>query len=518
MLQRKVPRKASIVVFAVVFFVAAFSIWSAFFAKNALPVVQPSAFENMSQVDWLLDNMYTSSVVSSTHHEGLNFRLKRSATEFTLYNSVQLSQLLGRYHEWTLQQGARNQTRAMQLAGSVTLSVEDAELYEMQLQKLHAFASHDIKSNKPLLYTCTGSVRHDCRSLRFSSDMTKVWFENFDCNRTDIVYSQGVFLKISVRKDSTDAQYKLVEWNVTRSDNEDAWSYIENISETSTHTSTDMSYRSKQVNATQTSESVTLDIMSFNIRHGVAHDGQNSWVHRKELVYHLINKNSIVGAQEALFFQVEEILAANPRFAYIGVGRNDGKRSGEHAAIFYDKSIYRVMDNGTFWFCNKPDVPGCRSYGNKMPRISTWGLFEHVASGKMFIMYNLHLDNRSEKVRKLSVEQLLRHVVNKASIHKQVPIFITGDFNNAGVNGEEVQMVKRAGFIDTFSHLYPSRHNEVSFHSYTGNKGPKIDFVFAPSTASLGGEVKVVSADIDFSNLSGRFPSDHFPVTSVVEI
>jgi len=85
----------------------------------------------------------------------------------------------------------------------------------------------------------------------------------------------------------------------------------------------------------------------------------------------------------------------------------DGVEAGEYAAIFYQPALLEVLEQGTFWFCSTPDVPGCYSYGNTIPRIATWGRFRHRASGETFYHYNAHYDHISTNSREKSSEQLV---------------------------------------------------------------------------------------------------------------
>ena len=117
--------------------------------------------------------------------------------------------------------------------------------------------------------------------------------------------------------------------------------------------------------------------MSFNIRYGTAPDGENRWERRRESVVHVIREfdPAVVGLQEALRFQLNELRAALPGCEEIGVGRRDGREAGEYAAILYDRRRLEVVEQGTFWFSETPAVPGSTSWGNRITRICTWARF-----------------------------------------------------------------------------------------------------------------------------------------------
>ena len=50
----------------------------------------------------------------------------------------------------------------------------------------------------------------------------------------------------------------------------------------------------------------TVRLLTFNIRYGLADDGDNSWPHRRDLVFGVLRNSSadFIGLQEALPFQI----------------------------------------------------------------------------------------------------------------------------------------------------------------------------------------------------------------------
>ena len=135
--------------------------------------------------------------------------------------------------------------------------------------------------------------------------------------------------------------------------------------------------------------------MSFNIRYGTAQDGEHAWPNRRAHVVATIRDHAphLLGVQEALRFQLDELLAALPRYESFGVGRDDGRSAGEHAAILVDTARFTVRQHGTDWLSETPEVPGSTSWGNRITRIVTWALLEDRATGEPVWVYNLHLDH-----------------------------------------------------------------------------------------------------------------------------
>src|SRR5919106_275964 len=95
-----------------------------------------------------------------------------------------------------------------------------------------------------------------------------------------------------------------------------------------------------------------LTVMSFNIRYGTADDGPNRWELRRGQMLELLKAQNpdVLGLQEALHFQIDEILQALPDYKMVGVGRSDGGHGGEYSAIVYRASRLTVRQTDTFWF------------------------------------------------------------------------------------------------------------------------------------------------------------------------
>ena len=217
----------------------------------------------------------------------------------------------------------------------------------------------------------------------------------------------------------------------------------------------------------------------------------------------------VVGLQEALHGQIEEILQAVPGYAYVGVGRSDGRQAGEYAAILYRTARLQVRRSDTFWFSDTPGVVKSTSWGNQIERICTWAYFED-REGPAFYLYNVHLDHQSQPSRERSAALLLERI---GARDPKAPAVVTGDFNAgekqpgrsgdargvlATASGSCIRTPREAG---TFNGFKPGQ---------TG--GDKIDFVFVePGTEVLDAAIVRASRD-------GRYPSDHFPVTARIRL
>lgn len=258
-------------------------------------------------------------------------------------------------------------------------------------------------------------------------------------------------------------------------------------------------------------EPLTVNVMSFNIRFGTADDGANSWPRREELVYDVIRRRDadFVGLQEALRFQIDGIHEAVPGYGEAGVGREDGKESGEYSAILYKLDRWQADKSGTLWLSDTPDVPGSATWGNEITRIVTWGRFVEKRTGRAVWVFNTHFDHVSQPSREKSAELLAARIAKR---EPRDPVIVTGDFN-AGESNPAVLYLKNperrspVTLVDTFRVLHADERMAGTFNDFTGRRdGPKIDYVFAEADA----EVK--EAGIVHAGRNGRYPSDHFPV------
>ena len=265
-----------------------------------------------------------------------------------------------------------------------------------------------------------------------------------------------------------------------------------------------------QAPAPQPAPAAPLTVMTFNIRYGTANDGDNHWLKRREQLFELLREQQadVIGLQEALHGQIEEILRAVPGYDYVGVGRSDGRRTGEYAAILYRTARLRPRRSDTFWFSDTPGIVKSTSWGNQIERICTWAYVED-REGPSFYLYNVHLDHQSQPSREKSVALLLARI---GARDPKAPAVVTGDFNAGEANPAAQAML--AGFRDSFRLLHADVAEAGTFNGFklgqTG--GEKIDFVFVePGTEVLAAEIVRTSRD-------GRHPSDHFPVTARIRL
>lgn len=248
-----------------------------------------------------------------------------------------------------------------------------------------------------------------------------------------------------------------------------------------------------------------LTVMSYNIRYGTAPDGPDAWIHRRPRLMQVLRNHpaDVVGLQEALAPQIEEILAEFPALRTLGVGRDDGEQAGEFSAILFRTGRLFPRQQGTFWLSDTPETVASKSWGNRITRICTWAKFEDSVSRRMIWVFNTHLDHESQPAREKGVELILRRI---AAMTGGDPVIITGDFN-AGESNPAVNRLRKAGFRDTWRVANPTAPEPGTFSGFRPELGKdKIDYVWVDASW------RVVSARLVMDKVDDRWPSDHLPV------
>jgi len=253
----------------------------------------------------------------------------------------------------------------------------------------------------------------------------------------------------------------------------------------------------------------TVTVMSFNLRHGTASDGDNSWPNRKTVLADAIRHCApdILGTQECLDFQAEFIAQALPEYRWIGIGR-EADATGEMAAIFYKKDVLSPIATGNFWLSATPDVPGSRSWNTGCTRMVTWARFRHLPSNTFLYCFNTHFDNESEEARRHSAALLIERA---ASLAGALPTIITGDFNAAAEETPAWHTLVNGGFADAWLDAKQRKGPEVTYGDFgppQEGKKERIDWIL------FRGPIKCAECETVLYNNQGRYPSDHYPITA----
>lgn len=260
-----------------------------------------------------------------------------------------------------------------------------------------------------------------------------------------------------------------------------------------------------------------LNIMTFNIRYDNPDDSLDNWQYRKERVANsiLFYDVDILGTQEVLNNQMEDLKQALPNYESVGVGREDGKEKGEYSALFYKKDRFTVLDSGYFWLSETPDVAGSKGWDGACERIASWAKLKDENSGKDILALNTHLDHVGQVARREGVNLILDKL---EELGNGLPIILMGDFNaraDSDVIHQIVDKSKENHLLDSRS-ISPVVYGPAwSFHAFGRipyESRSLIDYIFVSKDI----DVKVYGVLAETEN--EEFLSDHAPVFVRVEL
>jgi endonuclease/exonuclease/phosphatase family metal-dependent hydrolase len=258
--------------------------------------------------------------------------------------------------------------------------------------------------------------------------------------------------------------------------------------------------------------------MSFNIRYGSAEDGPNHWRSRQPLVIEAIKRfdPDLLGTQETLKFQAEYLQEQLPDYGSVGRGRQTDPDADEQCTLFFKRDRFDKLAEGHFWLSETPSVPGSKSWDSSLPRMATWViLHDRQSPGRSICFFNTHFDHRGRRAREESARLIAGRIPSIASAENDPWVILTGDFNTS--EDDPPYKVFRPGqdgrLLDTYRLVHAQRAGEEgTFGGWTGRRdGPRIDWILVdPRFTTL-------EAGIETWNQQGRYPSDHYPVTAVLE-
>lgn len=268
-------------------------------------------------------------------------------------------------------------------------------------------------------------------------------------------------------------------------------------------------------------EALDLDIkvLTTNVRYGKADDGVNRWENRKDIyAATLIEAGAdIIGTQEALSFQKKFLDKKLKGYKSVGVAREDGKKDGEYAAIFYRSDRFKAIECGNFWLSETPDVPSL-GWDAACIRIATWAFLEEKATGKRFFFVNTHLDHVGVVARREGVKLLCQKA---KEIGGDCPMIITGDFNNSK-ESDDIMYVKGLGLIHAFDIATEKKLNPSSYHGYH-DYSEMAKKILADLQPDIIDYIFISEGSCSYYEMmpqkrNGRFISDHCPVIAQIKL
>lgn len=227
----------------------------------------------------------------------------------------------------------------------------------------------------------------------------------------------------------------------------------------------------------------------------------------------------------------------------------------EFCAIFHNRRLFELMDDGTFWLSQQPAKTGSVLEGTRLPRIASWALLRvRHCTGRFILFVNTHLDLHP-LARRPELEIIERFVAEftdklantgRCSDNCTVYAFVSGDFNEAEAvtsalwqefdvkssNDTENDNGSSHRLIDCVHALLVETNHALNvpltYHAFEGLSHMKHDVKYGAPVDWILCSVNVLSdftlrdafvvpwnsTFLNPSNASATtvFPSDHFPI------
>lgn len=261
----------------------------------------------------------------------------------------------------------------------------------------------------------------------------------------------------------------------------------------------------------QSKKETPFNIITYNIRMNTSGDGVNAWPLRKEKVAGLLrfHQADIFNVQEALPEQMDDLATLFPDFDHVGVGRDDGKRLGEHMSIFFKKARFEKLNDGMFWLSETPDKPGL-GWDAACNRTVTWIKLKDRITKKTFYVFDTHFDHRGNKAREESAKLILKSIkeINKENL----PLILTGDLNLTKNSVPVQSILKELNDALDKSQTLPYGPEGTSGGFDVKVMRNKIDFIF------INDKVGILRHGVLSDSFGLFYPSDHLPVLAEVKI
>ncbi len=247
--------------------------------------------------------------------------------------------------------------------------------------------------------------------------------------------------------------------------------------------------------------------MTYNIRYANPGDGENRWLVRKEFLANQIKfyEPDIFGIQEGLKHQLDYLDNSLVSFTYAGVGRDDGKTTGEYSAVFFDISKFDLIDQSTFWLSETPEKPSV-GWDAAMERICTYVLLKDKRTGAYLWIFNTHFDHIGELAKGNSAK-LIVEKINKLNV-QNYPVMLMGDLN---LEPESSTIKFLSGELNdarnASENIVFGPTGTFNGFDWNGQITMRIDYIFTDKQ-----NIKVLKYAVLSDSKDQRYPSDHLPV------
>lgn len=263
-----------------------------------------------------------------------------------------------------------------------------------------------------------------------------------------------------------------------------------------------------------------MTVMTFNVLCSLCKTAEyDPWEERLEYFRDIFARHDpdIVGIQELtpLGDEVAQMLDVLPGRAAVYFEPDDALPYPD-AIIFYKRSRFSVLDSGEYWLSPTPEVPNSTGFASpQLARLVVWAKLRDRAGDRDLLFVTTHFDNNSPS-QTLSAPLVKERTAPFAA---ELPVVVTGDFNSKpGTEAWVTLTTEVGGFALSDTQALAAEWGVVTNQEPAPDYAldDRIDHVFVGGTPSSW-TVSNWNADLTTYGAKGRYPSDHFPITTTLD-
>ncbi len=247
-----------------------------------------------------------------------------------------------------------------------------------------------------------------------------------------------------------------------------------------------------------------MKIMTFNLRFENDRDGDNNWIHRRQMVVDVINRYEpdILGTQEGKWDQLVFLDESLSAYQVVMPGRVPDKKI-QCATLFVRKSACRVLAAEDFWLSKTPGVHLSKDWDSAFPRMLSFARLRFEKTGREIVAAVTHLDHMGVEARLQQAK-----IIAQWAQDQKYPVVLTGDFNDAPhSNPYKVLTSPDTRLCDTWKTMGQEESRKAfTRHGFNGiPQVSRMDWILADCG------FRVTDTRVVHDHVDGRYPSDHFP-------
>ncbi len=204
--------------------------------------------------------------------------------------------------------------------------------------------------------------------------------------------------------------------------------------------------------------------------------------------------------------------ALTETYGFVGTGRNgpapnryQAHLEGAYNAILYNQSKYKLVDSGTFWLSETPNVASV-GWDGRSYAICTWAKLAEISSGREFVVMNTQLDTYGTNAPAKGAELICNQAAEFG-----LPVILAGDFAVAK-NTKPYRAVTGSSFADVLDLAETVGNTGATDNDYGENKSTKATAHVFVSRGLCSAKSYTLLTDL----VDGKYVSAHWAIVTEI--